>query len=75
MVQINQATSQLIAVTGGEASMFYGNGWMFGVAMAVIVAAIILGASRASPSDGQSGPLDGGHLHTWGVGGDFWKPV
>ena len=47
MVQINQATSQLIAVTGGEASMFYGNGWMFGVAMAVIVAAIILGGIKS----------------------------
>ena len=47
MVQINQATSQLIAVTGGEASMFYGNSWMFGVVMAVIVAAIILGGIKS----------------------------
>ena len=34
MVQINQATSQLIAVTGGESSFFYGNAWLFGVIMA-----------------------------------------
>ena len=27
--------------------MFYGNGWMFGVAMAVIVAAIILGGIKS----------------------------
>ena len=47
MVQINQATSQLIAVTGGEASMFYGNSWMFGVIMAIIVAAIILGGIKS----------------------------
>ena len=47
MVQINQATSQLIAVTGGEASMFYGNSWIFGVIMAVIVAAIILGGIKS----------------------------
>ena len=47
MVQINQATSQLIAVTGGEASMFYGNSWIFGVIMAIIVAAIILGGIKS----------------------------
>jgi len=47
MVQINQATSQLIAVTGGDASFFAGNGWVFGVVMAVIVAAIILGGIKS----------------------------
>ena len=47
MVQINQATSQLIAVTGGESSFFYGNAWLFGVIMAVIVAAIILGGIKS----------------------------
>ena len=47
MVQINQATSQLIAVTGGEASLFYGNSWIFGVLMAVVVAAIILGGIKS----------------------------
>ena len=47
MVQINQATSQLIAVTGGEASMFYGNGWMFGAMMAVVVAVIIIGGIKS----------------------------
>ena len=47
MVQINQATSQLIAVTGGEASIFYGNGWLFGVLMAGVVAIIILGGIKS----------------------------
>lgn len=47
MVQINQATSQLIAVTGGEASMFHGNGWMFGAMMAVVVAVIIIGGIKS----------------------------
>ncbi|MDA0729380.1 MAG: alanine/glycine:cation symporter family protein [Bacteroidetes bacterium] len=47
MVQINQATSQLIAVTGGDASFFAGNGWMFGLVMAVLVAAIILGGIKS----------------------------
>jgi len=47
MVQINQATSQLIAVTGGQDSVFYGNGWMFGVLMALVVAAIIIGGIKS----------------------------
>lgn len=47
MVQINQATSQLIAVTGGESSMFYGNGWIFGSIMAAVVAVIIIGGIKS----------------------------
>ncbi len=46
MVQINQATQQLIDVTGGEASFFYGKGWIFGVMMAMLVAVIIIGGIR-----------------------------
>lgn len=47
MVQINQATQQLIDVTGGDASFFAGRGWIFGVAMAVVVAFIIIGGIRS----------------------------
>ena len=47
MVQINQATQQLISVTGGETSMFYGQGWIFGVVMAVIVGIVILGGIKS----------------------------
>ena len=47
MVQINQATSQLIAVTGGESSFFYGRAWLFGALMAAVVAAIILGGIKS----------------------------
>jgi len=47
MVQINQATQQLIDVTGGEASMFFERGWIFGVIMAVIVGAIIIGGIKS----------------------------
>ncbi len=47
MVQINQATQQLIDVTGGEASMFYDRGWIFGVIMAVVVGAIIIGGIKS----------------------------
>ena len=33
MVQINQATSQLVTVTGGEGSFFFGNEWIFGACL------------------------------------------
>lgn len=47
MVQINQATSQLVTVTGGESSFFYGNEWMFGAAMALLVGIVILGGIKS----------------------------
>ncbi|MEL7119413.1 MAG: alanine/glycine:cation symporter family protein [Bacteroidota bacterium] len=47
MVQINQATQQLTAVTGGDASFLAGRGWIFGVVMAGIVAVIILGGIKS----------------------------
>ena len=47
MVQINQATEQLIAATGGETSIFYGNAWVFGVIMAIIVGVIIIGGIKS----------------------------
>lgn len=47
MVQINQATKQLIDVTGGDTSIFYGNGWIFGLLMAVVVGAIIIGGIKS----------------------------
>jgi AGCS family alanine or glycine:cation symporter len=47
MVQINQATQQLIAVTGGESSFLYGQGWIFGTVMAVIVGVVILGGIKS----------------------------
>ena len=47
MVQINQATQQLISVTGGETSMLYGQGWIFGVIMAVVVGIVILGGIKS----------------------------
>ncbi|MEC8335159.1 MAG: alanine/glycine:cation symporter family protein [Bacteroidota bacterium] len=47
MVQINQATLQLIEVTGGESSFFFGRGWIFGALMAAVVAAIILGGIKS----------------------------
>lgn len=47
MVQINQATQQLIDVTGGDASFFAGRGWIFGALMAVVVGFIIIGGIRS----------------------------
>ena len=47
MVQINQATKQLIDVTGGKESFLYGQGWIFGLIMAIVVAAIIIGGIKS----------------------------
>ncbi len=47
MVQINQATGQLIEVTGGEDSFFFANGWVFGVIVAVVVGLIIIGGIKS----------------------------
>jgi len=47
MVQINQATEQLIQATGGEASFLFQRGWVFGVIMAVIVGVIIIGGIKS----------------------------
>ena len=47
MVQINQATQQLTEVTGGVDSFFYQRGWIFGLAMAVVVGLIILGGIKS----------------------------
>jgi AGCS family alanine or glycine:cation symporter len=47
MVQINQATSQLIAVTGGDASFLAGRGWIFGTIMAVVIGVIIIGGIKS----------------------------
>lgn len=47
MVQINQATEQLIQVTGGTESLLAERGWIFGVIMAVIVGVIIIGGIKS----------------------------
>ena len=47
MVQINQATNQLVTVTGGTESFFYGQGWIFGTIMAVLVGLVILGGIKS----------------------------
>jgi AGCS family alanine or glycine:cation symporter len=47
MSQINQATEQLVSVTGGEASILFGKEWVFGALMAGIVALIIIGGIKS----------------------------
>ena len=47
MSQINQATEQLVSVTGGEASILFGREWVFGALMAGIVALIIIGGIKS----------------------------
>ena len=47
MFQSNQAFSQLVAVTGGEASWFADKGWLVGTAIALLVGAVILGGIRS----------------------------
>lgn len=47
MVQINQATKQLIEVTGGAESILFGQSWIFGVLMAILVALIIIGGIKS----------------------------
>jgi len=43
MYQINQATSQLVNVTGGEGSFMDSNRWLFGLLVAVLVGLVIIG--------------------------------
>lgn len=47
MVQINQATEQLIQVTGGADSFLSDRGWIFGVIMAIVVGVIIIGGIKS----------------------------
>lgn len=47
MYQANQACSQLIAVTGGDASFFNEYRWIFGLILAVIVGLVILGGIKS----------------------------
>jgi AGCS family alanine or glycine:cation symporter len=44
--QVNQATAQLINVTGGENSFFAGRQWIFGLMIAIITGLVIIGGIR-----------------------------
>ncbi|MEM6687262.1 MAG: alanine:cation symporter family protein, partial [Bacteroidota bacterium] len=46
MFQINQAFQLFQYVTGGEESLFYGKGWLFGIIMAIFVGIVIIGGIK-----------------------------
>lgn len=47
MFQANQAYLQFVNVTGGEASLFFGRGWLFGLIMAAVVGLVIIGGLKS----------------------------
>jgi len=50
MFQANQSFSQLLNVTGGEASWLYGKGWLFGLIVAAAVGLVVIGGIRSIAS-------------------------
>ncbi len=58
LFQINQATSQLVNVTGGDGGFFGQNRWVFGVGVAVLVGLVIIGGiSRIASVTSKLVPL------------------
>ena len=47
MFQSNQAYVQVVNTTGGEASFFAGRGWLFGLGLAALVGAVIVGGIQS----------------------------
>jgi alanine or glycine:cation symporter, AGCS family len=47
MFQSNQAYVQFVVITGGEQSFFADKGWLFGLAIAAAVGAVIIGGIRS----------------------------
>ena len=46
MFQVNQAFQLLESVTGGDTSFLHGNGWLFGIVMAILVGIVIIGGIK-----------------------------
>ncbi len=47
MFQANQAFKQAVIATGGEQSVVYQQGWIFGLAMAILVGVVIIGGIKS----------------------------
>ena len=47
MFQVNQAFTQLVGVTGGTDSFWFGRGWIFGVVMAFLTGLVIIGGIKS----------------------------
>ncbi len=50
MFQSNQLFEQTLRATGGDASFFAGKGWLFGLILAVVTGAVILGGLKSIAS-------------------------
>ena len=46
MFQVNQAFQLVENITGGEASVLHGKGWLFGIVMSVLVGIVIIGGIK-----------------------------
>ena len=46
MFQVNKAIQLVENITGGEASVLHGKGWLFGIVMAVLVGVVIIGGIK-----------------------------
>ena len=46
MFQVNQAFQLVENITGGEASVLHGRGWLFGLVMAILVGIVIIGGIK-----------------------------
>jgi AGCS family alanine or glycine:cation symporter len=47
MFQANQAYVQFVSVSGGDTSIFAGRGWLFGLMLALVTAAVIIGGIKS----------------------------
>ena len=47
MFQANQAYVQFVNVSGGDASIFAGRGWLFGIFLAILTAVVIIGGIKS----------------------------
>lgn len=50
MLQINQATRQIINITGGDSSFFAHHAWVFGLIVAILVGSTIVGGIKSIAS-------------------------
>ena len=47
MFQANQSYQQFVSITGGEGSFFYNNAWVYGLVLAIILGAVIIGGIKS----------------------------
>lgn len=47
MFQVNQAFQLVENITGGESSVLYGKGWLFGLVMSILVGIVIIGGIKS----------------------------